>query len=125
MLLLDTNSHNQEKRYFEPGNLGFKTFRCTDMFKESQHEVASSDGDVICGMMICNDRRWPESFRVFGLQDVELLMCGYNTPQHSSRGSEHDHLQEFQSELCLQAGAYHNCTFVIGVAKGSMHYFLN
>ncbi|MFC6639836.1 nitrilase-related carbon-nitrogen hydrolase [Sulfitobacter sediminilitoris] len=43
-----------EKRYFEPGNLGFPVF---DGF----------GGRV--GMMICNDRRWPEAYRVMGLQE--------------------------------------------------------
>ena len=38
-----------EKRYFEPGDLGFPVWR--------------SMGGVI-GMCICNDRRWPETFRV-------------------------------------------------------------
>ena len=28
-------------------------------------------------MMICNDRRWPESWRVLGLQGVELVCVGY------------------------------------------------
>ena len=31
-------------------------------------------------MMICNDRRWPEAYRVMGLQGVELVALGYNTP---------------------------------------------
>ncbi len=34
-------------------------------------------------MMICNDRRWPESYRSMGLQDVELIVLGYNTPKHN------------------------------------------
>ncbi len=31
-------------------------------------------------MMICNDRRWPETWRVLGLQSVEPVMLDYNTP---------------------------------------------
>ena len=42
-----------EKRYFEPGNLGFPVWRAF--------------GGVV-GMCICNDRRWPETYRVMGLQ---------------------------------------------------------
>ena len=45
-----------EKRYFETGNLGFG--------------VARAFGGIV-GMCICNDRRWPESYRVMGLQRVE------------------------------------------------------
>jgi predicted amidohydrolase len=91
-----------EKRYFEPGNLGFGTFR--------------SMGGVM-GMCICNDRRWPESFRILGLGGAELVMVGYNTPAHYPPAPEHDHLQEFHNHLSLQAGAYQNGTWVIGVGK--------
>lgn len=91
-----------EKRYFETGNLGFKTF---DAF----------GGKV--GMCICNDRRWPETFRVLGLQGAELVLVGYNTPVHYPRAPEHDRLQDFHNHLSLQAGAYQNGTWVVGVAK--------
>lgn len=91
-----------EKRYFETGNLGFKTF---DAF-----------GGRI-GMCICNDRRWPETFRVLGLQGVELVALGYNTPVHYPRAPEHDRLQDFHNHLSMQAGAYQNGTWVVGVAK--------
>jgi len=46
-----------EKRYFDTGNLGFPTF--------------SAFGGIL-GMCICNDRRWPETFRVMGLQGWNL-----------------------------------------------------
>jgi len=91
-----------EKRYFEPGNLGFGTFRTMN---------------GIMGMCICNDRRWPESFRILGLGGAELVMVGYNTPVHYPPAPEHDHLQEFHNHLSLQAGAYQNGTWVIGVGK--------
>jgi predicted amidohydrolase len=91
-----------EKRYFEPGDLGFPVFRA---FRG------------VMGMCICNDRRWPETFRVLGLQGVELVMLGYNTPAHYPPAPEHDHLQDFHNDLSLQAGAYQNGTWVVGVAK--------
>ena len=91
-----------EKRYFEVGNMGFNTF---DAF----------GGKV--GMCICNDRRWPETFRVLGLQGVELVLLGYNTPVHYPRAPEHDRLQDFHNHLSMQAGAYQNGTWVVGVAK--------
>ena len=40
-------------------------------------------------MMICNDRRWPESYRSMGLQDVELIVLGYNTPKHNPPAPDH------------------------------------
>jgi len=91
-----------EKRYFESGNLGFPVF---DGFGGRM------------GMCICNDRRWPETFRVMGLQGVELIMLGYNTPVHYPPAPEHDHLQNFHNHLVMQAGAYQNGSWVVGVAK--------
>lgn len=91
-----------EKRYFEPGDLGFRVFE-------------GFGGKL--GMCICNDRRWPETFRVMGLQGVELVMLGYNTPVHYPPAPEHDHLQDFHNHLVLQAGAYQNGTWIVGVAK--------
>ena len=70
------------------------------------------------GMCICNDRRWPETFRVMGLQGVELVMLGYNTPSvNSQRPEEGPRMRTFHNRLVLQAGAYQNSTFVIGTAK--------
>lgn len=95
-----------EKRYFEPGDLGFPVWR--------------SQGGIL-GMCICNDRRWPETYRVMGLQGVELVMLGFNTPavnsQMSQEGPE-DRL--FHHRLSVQAGAYQNATWVIAVAKAGV-----
>jgi predicted amidohydrolase len=91
-----------EKRYFEVGDLGFPVF--------------DTLGGKF-GMCICNDRRWPETFRVMGLQDVEMVLLGYNTPQHYPPAPEHDRLQDFHNHLVMQAGAYQNGTWVVGVAK--------
>jgi hypothetical protein len=30
-------------------------------------------------MMICNDRRWAEAWRCYGLQGAEIIAVGYNT----------------------------------------------
>jgi predicted amidohydrolase len=91
-----------EKRYFEPGDLGFDVWR--------------NEG-VIMGMAICNDRRWPETYRVMGLQGVEMIMLGYNTPVHNPPSPEHDNLSNFHNQLVMQSGAYQNGTWVVGVAK--------
>ncbi len=94
-----------EKRYFETGNLGFPVFRAF--------------GGVI-GMCICNDRRWPETYRVMGLQGVEMVLIGYNTPVHNPPAPEHDNLSHFHNELVMQAGAYQNGSWVVGVAKAGV-----
>ena len=91
-----------EKRYFEPGNLGFGVWR--------------GFGGVL-GMCICNDRRWPETYRVMGLQGVELVMLGYNTPFDHTGHADIDGLTSFHNHLSMQAGAYQNSTWVIGTAK--------
>lgn len=91
-----------EKRYFEPGNLGFPVFR--------------GFGGVM-GMCICNDRRWPETYRVMGLQQVEMVMLGYNTPFDHTGHADIDGLTSFHNHLSMQAGAYQNATWVIGTAK--------
>ena len=91
-----------EKRYFEVGDLGWGVWR-------------TMGANV--GMCICNDRRWPETYRVMGLKDVEMVLVGYNTPRHNPPAPDHDHLSEFHNQLCLQAGAYANATWVVGVAK--------
>ncbi len=72
------------------------------------------------GMMICNDRRWPETYRVMGLQGVELICCGYNTPIHYAPDPSQDALAGFHNHLVMQAGAYQNGTWVVGVAKGGI-----
>jgi len=91
-----------EKRYFEVGNLSWPVVRALG---------------ANIGMMICNDRRWPESYRVMGLQDVEMILLGYNTPRHNPPAPDHDRLSEFHNHLVMQAGAYQNATWVVGVAK--------
>ena len=91
-----------EKRYFDVGNLGFPVWRAF--------------GGII-GMCICNDRRWPESYRVMGLQGVEMVLIGYNTPVGLGDPYELDALAPFHNHLSMQAGAYQNATWVVGVAK--------
>ena len=93
-----------EKRYFEPGD---------------RFGVVEAFGGVM-GMAICNDRRWSETYRVMGLQGVEMVMIGYNTPVHNPPAPEHDDLSLFHNQLVMQAGAYQNGTFVVGVAKAGV-----
>lgn len=97
-----------EKRYFEYGDLGFPAFRAGEDWKRA-----------IVGMMICNDRRWPESWRVLGLQGVELVCVGYNSAAYDPNGgsSEDEALRTFHAKLVAQANAYMNATWAVVVAK--------
>ncbi len=92
-----------EKRYFEVGDLGWSVWN-------------AMGGNI--GMCICNDRRWPETYRVMGLQSVEMVVLGYNTPTDNIYvGREPEHLRMFHHRLSLQAGAYQNATWVVASAK--------
>ncbi|MGB5215088.1 MAG: N-carbamoyl-D-amino-acid hydrolase [Anderseniella sp.] len=95
-----------EKRYFEPGDLGFPVWH--------------SQGGIM-GMCICNDRRWPEVYRVMGLQGVEMVMLGFNTPSvNSQRTDEGLEDRLFHHRLCVQSGAYQNSTWVVATAKAGV-----
>ncbi len=94
-----------ERYYFKPSDEGFGVWK-------------AFGGRI--GMMICNDRRWPETYRVMGLKGVELILCGYNTPIHYVPDPSQDRLQGFHNALVMQSGAYQNGTFVVGVAKGGV-----
>ncbi len=98
-----------EKRYFEVGNLGFPVIRAP---------MGGVPG-INMGMLICNDRRWPEAWRVLGLQSAELVMLGYNTPSlnQEAGGFEAHHLRVFHSHLTIQAGCYQNACFAVAAAK--------
>ena len=86
-----------EKHYFEVGDLGFGVFRAFG---------------GIMGMCICNDRRWPETYRVMGLQGVEMIMLGYNSPVGLGDTYDLDSLELFHNHLVMQSGAYQNGTWV-------------
>ena len=94
-----------ERGYFDPGPEGF---------------VAHRAFDGIVAMATCNDRRWPETYRVLGLQGVELIMIGYNTPKHYAPDPDQDRLAGFHNNLVMASGAYQNGSWVVGVAKGGI-----
>ncbi|PUB17448.1 N-carbamoyl-D-amino-acid hydrolase [Yoonia sediminilitoris] len=94
-----------EKRYFDPSPFGFQS-------------VDLLGGKI--GQAICNDRRWPETYRELALSGAEMALIGYNTPRHYPPAPEHDHLQDFHNHLSLQSGAYANGMWVIGVAKAGL-----
>ena len=91
-----------EKKYFEVGNLGFRTFRFMDM---------------IAGMLICNDRRWPEAFRVLGLQGAEIVTLGFNTPSENLHYPEPPALRVHHHLIMAQAMAFQNAVWLVEVAK--------
>ena len=91
-----------EMRYFDVGNEGFRVWRMQR---------------AVIGMCICNDRRWPETYRVMGLQGIEIVALGYNTPIQNIHHREPEHLRMFHHLLSLQAGAYQNAAWVLAAAK--------
>ncbi|MFP5330929.1 MAG: N-carbamoyl-D-amino-acid hydrolase [Acidimicrobiia bacterium] len=98
----DRPFQHAERHFFEPGD----KFPVWEAF------------DSKVGMAICNDRRWPETYRVMGLQGAELILIGYNTPLHYAPDPTQNQLQAFHNHLVMQSGAYQNGCWVVGVAKG-------
>ena len=93
-----------ERRYFQAGE-AFPTWHAF--------------GGVV-GMAICNDRRWSETYRCLALGGAELILIGYNTPIHYAPDPMQDKHASFHNHLVMQAGAYQNGCFVVGVAKGGI-----
>ena len=91
-----------EKKYFEVGNLGFRVWRFMD---------------TITGMLICNDRRWPEAFRVLALQGAELVALGFNTPSENLSYPEPPALRVHHHLIMAQAMAFQNATWLVETAK--------
>ncbi|ANN76607.1 N-carbamoyl-D-amino-acid hydrolase [Bordetella flabilis] len=98
----DAPFQHLEKKFFEVGNLGFPVWNTQD---------------VNVGMCICNDRRWPETWRAMSLQSAELIVLGYNTPSWNIHWNEPVHLRTFHHEIVLQASAYQNAVWVGAAAK--------
>ena len=86
-----------EPHYFAHGDTGYKVF-----------DAAGAR----VGIAICQDRRYPESYRALALQGAEIILIGYNTPISA--------LALDLNELCLRSGAYANLCFVVGVAKAGV-----
>lgn len=101
-----------EKRFFEVGNLGFPVINAP----------IGKSNRVNCGILICNDRRWPEAWRCLGLQQVDLVMIGYNTTSTNmdSAGFQAPHMRVAQSHLSVQAGCYQNSCYAVSVAKAGI-----
>ena len=94
-----------ERYFFESGPDGFGVWRAF--------------GGIV-GMAICNDRRWSETYRVMGLQGAELILIGYNTPYFYAADPQQNALQDFHNHVVMQAGAYQNGCWVVGVAKAGI-----
>lgn len=129
-----------EKRYFKVGNLGWQASRVPDISEvcktrgavvsylvpDSFKQTTEEQGEPIFGMMICNDRRWAEAWRVLGLQGAEVVLCGYNTPGYAPDlwGADSTQTPEqaiemaiFQHKLCMQAHSYTNACFSVSAGR--------
>ncbi|KAH9903524.1 carbon-nitrogen hydrolase [Xylariomycetidae sp. FL2044] len=128
----DPKAYQQlEKRFFTPGDLGFQAFRAPGLIDgavKTEDVGGAADvksfegkGDPIIGMLICNDRRWAEAWRPYGLQGAEIVIEGYNTtawaPQYDGTPEEQTADAEFHHRLSCQAGSYQNAAWSINAAK--------
>jgi len=94
-----------ERRYFEPGDLGFPVFTFRG---------------VRIGLSLCNDRRWPETYRMLCLNGAQVVLIGYNTPVVLEEAPALAHLRMFHNHLPMQAGAYQNTVWVAAAAKAGL-----
>lgn len=94
-----------ERRYFEPGDRGFPVF----LFR-----------GVRIGLALCNDRRWPETYRMLCLNGAQVVLIGYNTPTALAEAPALAHLRMFHNHLPMQAGAYQNAVWVAAAAKAGL-----
>jgi predicted amidohydrolase len=94
-----------ERRYFEPGNLGFPVYRYRG---------------VRIGLSLCNDRRWPETYRMLCLGGAQIALIGYNTPVVLDEAPALAHLRMFHNHLPMQAGAYQNTLWIAAAAKAGL-----
>ncbi len=98
----DAPFQHLEKKYFEVGDLGFRVWQYMN---------------AAVGMLICNDRRWPEAFRVLALKGAELVTLGYNTPAENLHYAEPEPLRVHHHLIMAQAMAYQNATWLVETAK--------
>lgn len=94
-----------EPWYFIDGDLGFPVF--------------DTMGGRF-GMLLCNDRRWPEAWRMLGLQGVELAVLGYNSPSTLPDHPAQNALRKMHHLLPMQAAAYQNGLWIIASAKAGV-----
>ena len=88
------NTFGNEKLYFKPGNLGYPVF--------------DTPWGVKFGVVICNDRHFPEGPRILGIKGADLLLV-----PTASFGVHYRPLWEIE----LRAYAYQNVYYVGGVNK--------
>lgn len=93
----DGHAQVYEPYFFAVGDTGYRTFPTRK---------------AAVGIAVCQDRRFPESYRSLGILGAEIVLIGYNTPLSP--------LALDLNELCLRAGAYQNNLFVVGVAKAGL-----
>jgi len=94
-----------ERRYFEPGDLGFPVYAYRG---------------VRIGLSLCNDRRWPETYRMLCLNGAQVVLIGYNTPVVLDEAPALAHLRMFHNHLPMQAGAYQNTLWIAAAAKAGL-----
>jgi beta-ureidopropionase len=93
-----------EKLYFTPGNLGYPVF---DL------------GFAKVGVQICYERNFPEGYRILAMRGAEIIF----TPTNLMRIG--DVWNSSTWELVLQARAYENGCFIVGINKAGNEWGLD
>ncbi|WP_094814106.1 N-carbamoyl-D-amino-acid hydrolase [Bordetella genomosp. 12] len=99
---VDAPFQHLEKKFFQVGDAGLPVVEAFD---------------TRVGMCLCNDRRWPETWRMMSLQSAEVGVLGYNTPSLNIHWNEPVHLRMSTHLISLQASAYQNAMWIAAAAK--------
>lgn len=94
-----------EPHYFTRGELGFPVWK------------AFGTG---VGMAICNDRRWPETYRSLALKGADLVLIGYNTPAQLPDWPDQNELRVLHHLVPMQAAAYQNGQWIVAAGKAGL-----
>ena len=96
------NTRDGDLRYYSPGQ-EFITFQVRN---------------VCCGLLICHDFRYPELFREYKRQGVELMLVSFHCAGMTRRGFEH---YQYSVPATVQAAAASNY-YAVSVTNGTRRY---
>ncbi len=85
--------------------------RAISAFRSSIIAAYASD------MAICNDRRWPETYRMLCLNGAEIALIGYKHAAAARRGAALAHLRMFHNICRCRPAPISNTLWVAAAAK--------
>ncbi|HJT59082.1 MAG TPA: nitrilase-related carbon-nitrogen hydrolase [Ktedonobacteraceae bacterium] len=108
-----------EKGQFHASQEGYPVFHTHILGRGNE------DAGVRVGMIICHDRRYNAPYLVMGMQKVDIILNGYNTPFSLPFARPLDKYVYKFHYLPLQAQAITEGTFIISVARAGSVFGVN